>query len=195
MIWSIVKKNLNLPYSIPNKNLVRDIFSLFEVDFSYYENSRRDYGRLYNRKFFEEILNPLFQRIFKNNSSLMEDFNKEMEMKIDPAKLSKMILIDCIIRFFGKENLLKAYRNTNLLHYIKKVIINIKNLHQGECWGFYSYSADFFDFNFYLSLEDFLLSIQDNVVLPKEKRNIEDLIFFIEDMKMEIQKRDKRYFK
>ena len=65
MIWSTVKKNLNLPFSIQDENLVNDIFSLFEVDFyDYYENVRYDYRRLYNRKFFEEIINPLFKRIF-----------------------------------------------------------------------------------------------------------------------------------
>ena len=46
-----------------------------------------------------------------------------------------------------------------------------------------------------ISLEDFLLSIQDNsIVLTEEKREIEDLILFVEDMKMEIQKRDERFF-
>ena len=68
MIWTIIKKNLNLPFSISNTNLIKDIFSLFEVDFWNYKNSRFDYGRLYNSKFFEEILNPLLQRIFKNKT-------------------------------------------------------------------------------------------------------------------------------
>ena len=45
-----------------------------------------------------------------------------------------------------------------------------------------------------ISLEDFLLYIQDSsAILAKEKRDIEDLILFAEVMKMEIQKRVKRY--
>lgn len=196
MIWSTVKKNLNLPFSIQDENLVNDIFSLFEVDFyDYYENVRYDYRRLYNRKFFEEILNPLFQRIFESKSSLIVDFNSEMDKPIDHIKLTKMVLIDCIVRYFGKENLLKATQNTNLLTYIKKIINYIKMLHYDDCWDFYSAYTDFFDYKFYLALEDFLVSIQDNsVVLTEDLREIEDLLLFIEEMKMEIQKRDERFF-
>jgi len=41
---------------------------------------------------------------------------------------------------------------------------------------------------------DFLLYIQDgSAILAKEKRDIEDPILFIEDLKMEMQKRVKRY--
>ncbi len=41
---------------------------------------------------------------------------------------------------------------------------------------------------------DFLLYIQDgSAILAKEKRDIEDPILFTEDLKMEIQKRVKRY--
>ena len=187
MVWSIVKKNLNIPYSIPDENLIKDIFSLFKIDFWNYDNSRFDYGRLYNRKFFEEILNPLFQRIFESKSSLIDDFNKEMEKRIDPEKLSKMALIDCLIRYFGRENLLRASQNTNLLHYIKRVIKNIKMLHQDDCWGLYSSSADFFDYTFYLYLKDFLCSAQEH---SREKSDIEELILFIEEMMLEIRERD-----
>lgn len=171
--------------------MINEIFSLFKIDFWNYDNSRFDYGRLYNRKFFEEILNPLFQRIFDSKSSLIEDFNEEMERKIDPEKLSKMALIDCITRYFGRENLLKAAQNTNLLHYIRKVIKNIKMLHRDDCWGLYSFSADFFDYTFYLSLKEFFLSIQEHF---REISEIEELISFTEEMMVEIQKRDNGYF-
>lgn len=190
MIWSVVKKNLNVPFSLPDESLIKEIFSLFNIDFWDYDNSRFDYGRLYNRKFFEEILNPLFRRIFESNAYLLEGFNEEMEKKIDPEKLSKMALIDCIVRYYGKENLLNAAQNTNLLHYIKKVIKNIKMLHQDDRWDLYSYSADFFDYTFYLSLENFLGSVQEH---SKEKSDIEELILFIEEMMVEIRERDEKY--
>ena len=68
-------------------------------------------------------------------------------------------------------------------------------LHYDDCWDFYSAYTDFFDYKFYLALEDFLVSIQDNsVVLTEDLREIEDLLLFIEEMKMEIQKRDERFF-
>lgn len=195
MIWSVVRKNLNFPDSIPDINLISEIFNLFKIDFWNYDNSRFDYGRLYNRKFFEEILNPLFRRIFESNSSLLDDFNEEMEQKIDPEKLSKMALIDCIVRYYGKENLLKAAKNTNLLHFVKKMIKNIKDLHQDDCWDFYSAYSDFFDYSFYLALEDVLVAIQDNsVFLNGDMREIEDLLLFIEDLKKTIQNRDNRFF-
>lgn len=105
-----------------------------------------------------------------------------------------MVLIDCIIRFFGKEELLKASYNTNLLYYVKKVIKKIRSLHQEECWEFYSYSGDFFDFKFYFSLEHFLSHIQENsTLLPKEKGEIEDLIWFIKEMKVEIKKKKENF--
>ena len=195
MIWSIVKRNLNIPFSLPDGSLIKEIFSLFKIDFWNYDNSRFDYGRLYNRRFFDEILNPLFQRIFEGKFSLLKDFNKEIEKKIDPEKLSKMVLFDCLVRYFGKENLLRASQNANLLHYIRKVIKNIKMLHQDDSWDFYDSYANFFDYRFYLALEDFLLSIQENsVVITNEMNDIEDLFLFIEEMKVEIKKRDERFF-
>ncbi len=215
-IWNIVKNKLNIPISMINEAIIKELFNTFNVQLPSiselnYEVYLDQYYSRYNKVFFREIIDPILTEILTNRPNLKTQFILEFNRRINiheenlPAE---MVLLDCILKCSElSEEILEyntcgeliLHENTSLnednkyllmpefVHLIINTANKIKKMREVNSWILKSKSEDYLDYSFLVIIQKVLLYIQKNRLIEKEKL-MKILITCIEEMKKKTKK-------